>query len=168
MFNYQITKYNPVYRDEQRRYLRDEWTAYSDIGRKYNDEIFTLEQYLEIEDKYIQAIIQFMKCNKVTSLRVTKLEKKSGPVRDTDWTQEMKNIHENIKNRILVSEEDLENICRLILREYLWCRLRNDKNMEVDFSYDYYMDIASKSRCKKTISDIEKSGLFVEEYESPY
>ncbi len=167
-FNYRVTKYNPTFRNEKGWYLRDEWTSHGDIGRKYNDEVFFMDEYLEVENKYIQAILQFMQCNKITSLRVTKLQEKSGLAQDTDNTQEMINIYNKIKNRVLVSGEDLENICKLILREHLWCKLRNDKNMEVHFGYDYYMYILSKSPCEKAISNIKKSGLFVEEYESPY
>ena len=69
---------------------------------------------------------------------------------------------------MVFSGGNLKSLCRLILREYLWCRLKNNKNMEVDFAYDYYMDIKSKSMCKDTISNIEKAGLFIEECEPSY
>lgn len=32
MFCWQITKYDPKNRDENNRYLKDEWTDYSSIG----------------------------------------------------------------------------------------------------------------------------------------
>ncbi len=153
-----------MYRDELGRYLRDDWVSYREIGRKFNNEVFTLDEYLEVENNYIQAIIQFMKCNKVTSFQVTKIERGFDPAEDADSTQDMINVYKNIKNRSFLSEEELGNVCKLILRNYLWCLLRNDKNMEVRFGYDYYMYILSKSVCKKAISNIEKTGLFVENY----
>jgi hypothetical protein len=167
-FSYRITKYNPAYRNEKGWYLRDDWTCYSEIGIRNNGEIFTLQEYLDAENKYIQAIIQFMKCNKITFFQVNDIEKSFNPEKDLNSTQEMIEIRKKIKNRSFVSEKDLENVCKLILRNYLWCRLKNDETMEVHFGYDYYMYILSKSMCEKAISNIERSGLFVEEFKSPY
>jgi hypothetical protein len=164
MFNYRVTKYNPAFRNEKGWYVKDDWVSYREIGRKFNDEILTLDAYLEIENKYIQAIIQFMKCNDITSFQVTRIQRIFDPADDPNSTEEMINICNNIKNRSFVSGEKIEIICKLILRKYLWCLLRNDKNMEVRFSHDYYMFIVSKSACKKAIINIEKLGLFVEEY----
>lgn len=163
-FSYRVTKYDPAFRNEKGWYLKDDWTAYSDINREYNKETLTLDKYLEVENQYMQAIIQFMKCNKVTAFQVTRITRNFDPAEDPNSSQDMINIYKNIKNRSFVSEEELKNVCKLILRRYLWCLLRNDKNMEVRFSHDYYMFIVSKSMCKKAISNIEKSGLFVEKY----
>lgn len=167
-FNYRVTKYNPALRNEKGWYLMDDWVSYREIGRKFNNEVLTLDKYLEIENNYIQAIIQFMKCNKVTSFQITWIEKRFDPEEDPNSTQEMINIRKNIKNRSFVSGEELEIVCKLMLRRYLWGLLKNDKNMEIHFGSDYYMYILSKSACKKAISNIKKTGLFVEEYESPY
>lgn len=168
MFSYRITKYNPAYRNEQGWYLKDNWTCYSEIGRRRNGEILTLDEYLEVENKYIQAIIQFMECNKITFFQVNDIEKSFNPANDLNSTQEMIATRKKIKNRSFVAEKDFESVCKLILRNYLWCRLKNNKNMEVHFGGDYYMYILSKSTCKKAIETIEKLGLFVEECESPY
>ena len=48
-----ITKYNSIFRDENWNYTRNEWTSISDIGKKFDDVLFTKEEYLEIEKKYI-------------------------------------------------------------------------------------------------------------------
>jgi hypothetical protein len=165
MFSYRVTKYNPAYRNEQGWYLRDDWTEYGDIGKKYNNEIVTLDEYLKMENNYIQAVIAFMQCNKVTSFQVTKIERGYDPAEDPNSTQGMINIYRNIKNRSLISENNLENICKLMLRRYLWGLLRNNKLMEIRFGHDYYMVIKSKLACKKTVTNIEKLGLFVEDYE---
>lgn len=163
MFNFRITKYNPIYRDEQRRYLRDEWTEYRDIGKKYNNEIVTLNEYLKVENTYIQAVFELMKCNKITSFQVTRIERYD-PEEDPNTTQEMINTYKKVKNRSFISGKEIEDICKLTLRGRFWGLLRNKNNMEVRFDHDYYMFIKSKSICKEAISNIEKSGLFVEEY----
>ena len=39
MKKYRITKYNPIYRDDEGKYLIDEWTSYTDIGKKIGDKL---------------------------------------------------------------------------------------------------------------------------------
>ncbi len=33
-FMWRVTKYNPTFRDENGTYIKDEWTSFSDIGKK--------------------------------------------------------------------------------------------------------------------------------------
>ncbi len=66
-----------------------------------------------------------------------------------------------------VTQKEVADIARLVLRESLWCKLESDR-MFVHFGYDYYMFIGSTEPCESTIKKIEKLGLFVEKFESPY
>ena len=59
MYQYRITKYNPKYRQLDGKYLNNEWTSYSDIGKKYNGKLFTMQNYIEVENSYVTAIILF-------------------------------------------------------------------------------------------------------------
>lgn len=40
--------------------------------------------------------------------------------------------------------------------------------MYVHFGHDYYMFIGSSTSCPLALKNIEKMGLFVEDFESPY
>src|SRR5476651_1262643 len=75
MFGWRITKYNPQYRDDSGAYLKNEWTCYSEIGKTFEGKIFTFEEYLKIENAYIQAVLLFMECLNLDSLRISCLEK---------------------------------------------------------------------------------------------
>ena len=55
-----IVKYAPENYDERGIYRKDEWTSSSDIGKVYDGKRFTREEYLETEDKYVQAVIRGM------------------------------------------------------------------------------------------------------------
>ena len=55
-----IVKYAPENYDERGIYRKDEWVALSDIGNVYDGKRFTREEYLETEDKYVQAVIKGM------------------------------------------------------------------------------------------------------------
>ncbi len=75
---YGITKYNPIFRDNRRVYLKDEWTAYSDIGKTFDGVILTETNYLEIEDSYVAAIYDVMNFLSITSIHVSQLIKSFG------------------------------------------------------------------------------------------
>ncbi len=72
---WRITKYNPNFRDENGSYTKDEWTSLYDVGKKYNDKVFTIEEYLETEEKYINSILKIMTFAKIPYLQVRNLYK---------------------------------------------------------------------------------------------
>ena len=164
MANY---KYDPCYRDSCGVYLRNEWTSFSDIGQIFEDNKFIFEDYMKMEDAYIDAIIFFMECLGIEALKVANLEKHGALDHNQYYTQNMIDTFENIKNGDLVTLEKIKVLSRLILREDLWCKFESS-NMYVHFGYDYYLYIGSKNPCRNTIKKIEKTGLFVEAYKSPY
>jgi len=167
MFCWRITKYNPTYRDKKGAYLRDEWTAYSDIGRTYNNKKITFDDYIKVEDAYIASIISFMELTKTEGLSIVGLESRGLPERDTHYSRDMVDAFVKAKEGLLLDRQLVRLIARLILREDLWCKLKAE-NMYVHFGYDYYMYIGSSKYSEEVIKKIEKSGLFVEEFKSPY
>lgn len=48
MYTYEVTKYNPAFRDysgSSRTYTIDDWIGISDIGKVYEGELLTAELY---------------------------------------------------------------------------------------------------------------------------
>ena len=52
-----IVKYSPDGYDEDGIYRRHEWTEYSDVGKTYAGKKLSLEEYLEIESRYIECAL---------------------------------------------------------------------------------------------------------------
>ena len=170
MFCWRITKYNPQYRNSKGHYVKDEWTAISDIGTEYENKKFTFEQYITVENTYIAAIELFMDCTKTSTMCVTHLEKYALSKNAILDTKAMEDVFNKVISHLLVHKNEIEMISRLVLREVFWCVLKAE-NMRIHFGYDYYMYIESTKACKQAIQKIEKLGLFVEparppEYES--
>src|SRR6185295_13619300 len=87
---WRITKYDPQYRDQNGSFTKQEWTAYSDIGKLYDNTQFDYNEYIKIENLYINAIRYFMHCCKISSLRIVSLEK----------SKKMNGDHHNDNNMI--------------------------------------------------------------------
>lgn len=168
MFYWRITKYDPRNRDKRGAYLINEWTAYSDINKIIDGKSLNYAEYLVIENAYINAINLFMLCNNLTELPVEYLEKNQKLYQDPNLSPKMIKMFSQIKSGINLSKNEVEIIARLVLREQFWCKLGTEDVMFVHFGYDYYMYIGSAKKCVKTIQQIQQSGLFVEEFISPY
>jgi len=74
----------------------------------------------------------------------------------------------SLRNGTNVSGEILESICRLILREVIWCRLESELSFYIHFGWDYYMYVGSLISSKEAIEYGKANGLFIEEMISPY
>lgn len=170
MFSYRITKYNPKYRDESGVYLKDDWTPISDIGNQHDELLLTLEEYKKNEDAYINAIILVMNYLQLTHLEVMWLEKPRKTLSpDIYCSETMSKLFKKISSGMSLDQREISDAARLILREALWCKLEFENKMFVHFADDYYMYIGSfKSLTDSLKNEIEETGLFVEEFESPY
>lgn len=163
MKEYRVTKYNPSYRNDKGYFMKDDWISYGDIGKKFEGKLLTFEDYLIIEDRYIDAVVKTMDFIKVNSVYVSGLEK--GSIKyDIYTTEGMKKLEKKLKVRREVNITEVSDLCRLILRNYIWARIECPK-MFVHFGYDYYMYLGIKDE----YTDITKKfDLFVEPMESPY
>lgn len=166
MKKYRVTKYDPSNRDPYGIYIdQEEWTSYSDLGREQGKNgLLTEEEYLHVEQLYIDAIVRFMKLHSIESLRVTKLEKSYDVVEHFDslTTPEMKQLFTIVKNGDQLSIYEIESFAKLILRELLWAQLEMEECMMVSFGFDYYMYLYSDEPIHSFKRRMEGRGLFVE------
>jgi len=167
MYCWRITKYDPKNRDENGFYQKDEWTAVSDIGQKYDDVEFTYDSYLFYENAYVDAVIRIMRGNNVESFLIKALEK-GCYINYPDFSEsESKRFFRSLKRNMQIPKHDVIPIIRFALREIIWCKLLSNQ-MFVHFGYDYYMYIGSENPLEEEINIIENNGLFVEPMVSPY
>ncbi|MNL91146.1 hypothetical protein D3C81_08760 [compost metagenome] len=169
MFSWRVTKYNPQNRDKSGRYQTDDWTSCGDIGKVHEGKIVTVEDYMRVENAYIAAILLILRVSGINNLRVKGLEKYSKKLHkdELSYSEDMKKLLKVIRKGQRLEGKDIENMCRLILREQIWCELSNAK-MFVHFGWDYYMYLGCMLEDKEVIKSIGKQGLYMEPMRSPY
>ncbi len=160
-----VTKYDPAFRDENGYYTKDDWTSRSDIGKIYDGRSFTLELYLETEQKYIAAAKLFFQFHNCSAVLIGSLEKRAFSAGESSFPDyEKANLvyHQMAENGIILLN-DLDTVTRLILREYIWCELfcAQSKDIAVRFGYDYYMYFNSPLTMEGLFKTIEEMGLFI-------
>lgn len=168
MYGWRVTKYDPAFRDERGAYLRDEWTSLSDVGKSFNGIELTYEEYRNIEDAYVSTALSFVSEAGLDALTVTYLETHGVSAARTEDLRGIDFDPKVARRGMRLSGGALADVCRLVLREILWCKLGSENGFYTHFGYDYYMYIGSPTPSETSIAYGRQQGLFVEEMESPY
>jgi hypothetical protein len=151
---YRVTKYNPVFRDALGAYTRDEWISVGDIGQAFDGVEFTRREYERVEDAYVSAAVAFMREAAVRQLTVRGLENPGGaPISFAEGDA--------------LPVEQIADLLRGVLREEFLCRLEADDAF-VHVGWDYYMYLGVPRPCPTARRQVEKLGLYVEDFASPY
>jgi hypothetical protein len=158
-----ITKYDPIYRDAEGRFTKNEWTSFSDVGKEFDGQCFELSQYYEIESRYIQAIDILLTEGNATNITIREIEKNgTNEKMDQLMLRDYLQLHDNQ----VIDKTRLRQISKLILREYIWCKLVTDVGLSITFGYDYYMYFHLINISQKVINNIRHRiqllGLFVD------
>lgn len=170
-----VVKYKPENYNEKGHYTKDEWGSMGDVGRVYDGHLVTLDEYLEVEQQYVDAVVKIMELVSCKYLTVTFL---GDTVRSTKSS-----IRDMLskKNRFLSYDKvlydsymglvegkriyvaDIPSVVRLNLREYTNTTLTNlKKGLEIHFGYDYYMYFNTKLPIGILREEIRKIGLYLD------
>lgn len=164
MYNqYRITKYNPIYRDSTGAYMKDEWISFGQIGDSFNGKIFSLEEYIDVENKYIESIFFILDYFKTKKLKVITPEYNNRNIDNSGYNIDLIKLYK-LKPKCLDTETKIKNYIRLILRGDLWASLKlKSKKAYIEFGYDYYMYVKTTTKLpNELIKYIENLGLFIE------
>lgn len=172
MRKYRISKYNPQFRNDKGAFEREEWTSYWDIGKKYEERIFTKKDYLNIEKQYCDVILSILKQYHVDKMIICDLElydtwnemKKKVLEKGLEMTDMEEKIVKSLKNGKEVFANTLEEYFKLILRECFWCIfVDKKKTVRIEFGYDYYVYVYCKLIDADYIAECKNEGMFIEE-----
>lgn len=147
MNHFRITKYNPIYRVDG-KYIIDEWTDYSDIGKRV-----TVEEYLRIEKKYVDFIEYIVSDLIIDGFYIECYEKYD---KSCSW-----------RDKQYIHHQEISSIISDVLRNKCWCKLSNRK-MYVHFGWDYYMYVGVFMSYNHISEICKKYDLFCENVKSPY
>ena len=151
MIEYRITKYNPQNRVNG-EYQVHEWTSISDIGKLFDGVVLTYNQYIKIEEAYIDCCIELLQKSNVSELAVCNPEYYDDKI---------------VFPKLLHTESDIRKVIMCCLREKCWVKLETS-SFFIHFGYDYYMYISTDLPCSLVEETAKKHSLFCEVSSSPY
>lgn len=163
---YSISKYNPRYFDENGLYTREEWTSKYDIGKCYDNQVFDVKEYLCMEDNYINVIRYLLSEHKITALVVLELERYSAVKEENEFliNEKLEKYIEDVEEGTVLRTDQIEFVCRAMLREYIWCKLYSKKeHFIISTGYDFYIHLICEELTENQKSEIQSMGHFVYE-----
>lgn len=154
-----VTKYNPLFRDANGNYLVEEWSSFGDVGNDFNGINFTIEEYLQIEQKYIDSIIVILNASDCSGVVIRNIEKHSSE----GLLNNLLVMYETLNEEKLIDLINLPDLIKLILRENIWCELYcyANYNIVIRFGYDFYMYVNGIDKDSPIWKEVNKTGLFV-------
>lgn len=157
---FRISKYDPAFRDIDGKYLKKDWTSFTDIGKEYGGNKLTVDQYIEVEDQYISFLLCLFDLLDVQKIQITETENE---ILNSDNEYQFPEIL-NDRNTII-------DVIRNILREKIWGKLISKNKIEIHFGYDFYMYVGISKNFDKNVSACQKNkdNIFIEKIDtSPY
>jgi hypothetical protein len=166
---WRVTKYNPDNRDENGHYtLVEDWTSPYEIGKNFDGNELTLDDYLRVETAYLDAAMAFMEESGIHSVWILGLEKYITEEDRATFLYEKEFERLVLKEDSLIGLEDVRLVMKMVLRDFICCQLYSEDRFFIHFGTDYYMYIGSHVDCPSAIEWATTHGLFVENKPSPY
>jgi len=162
MFIVNLQKYDPK-NFGKGGYLLDEWISVSEIGTTFYGQQFTLDQYLDMEDRYIKCMLFLIDYFGQSSLIVS-----CDPfgIREyPDYRDYLFNLPKLIRldyetGNVLKADE-IETYLRLGLRGMPPFGLTNKRDFFIGISQDYYVHLGIKTLAEDLFEFVENQGLFL-------
>jgi len=147
--SHEIVKYEPKYYDEKGVYQKDEWTSFDDVGKVYEGKIVTMEEYLDIENRFISITRTVLETAGCTYISLGYIYGK----------RDRKGLREGMRIRV----QDIAPFLRLALRGKVYLVFINrSKGVQFDFSEDVlYMHLFCRIPTEKLREIVESRGLFL-------
>ncbi len=162
-----IVKYNPDFRDENGYYIRNEWTSVSDINKEFEDGVLTKEEYITVEEKYIESVFILIKSLEVSEVKISGLYKSWTRKRFKNWKQlSLYKMYDFVFEGMIIKSDNMPIISKLIklgLRELLTIDLILKDKGTITFGYDFYMYFKTNEdepSLEKSIDEIKKLKLY--------
>jgi len=169
-YDHEIVKYNPIYYNDG-CYTSEEWTDIDDVGKVYDGKIFTISEYLEVEQRYINTIVDIMKFvgSKYLTVSYVELNRKSAEeqlLKSKFYDEDIPLLHyiKTFNQKKHITIKMIEPIGRLCMRGYLFVKLVERKHrLKFEFGYDLYLSATCGTINQEQLNQIvRKNDLYLD------
>ena len=154
-----VTKYTPQGYNKQGVYILDEWTDYGCIGHEYDGKLLTEDEYLKVENSYVQCAKEIMQKSGCSYLTIAHINKMGNRIRRLSKFR--------YKSRVYLNELDI--LLREALRDRIDCHMVNlNKKFGIFPGTDYYMEIRSPLDWDVLNEIVRSHGLYLDPCSDKY
>lgn len=146
--------------------MKDEWVGIFELNETFDGKTFTVDDYLEVEQKYVDAAVGFFRETNEKYLTLRNWQKyESGSASVKPYGLD---ISTDFTDNQSISINSLPVVIRMMLRDIAHCEIEIKNIFFIHIGWDFYMYIGSAFNLPAAIDDVNRSGLFVEECTSPH
>jgi hypothetical protein len=159
---YEINKFPPSL-FKHGRFLREDWTACTDIGRAAPGGPLDKQEYLRVEGLYVAAVATLARTVEPDLLQVHDVEfwdTASDHLANLELADVLDGSAAPAEGEPIGGTR-LGNVARRCLREVAWLELMLAPRLLVHFGYDMRLIVASSIPLAGPLDEIRSSGLFV-------
>ena len=167
-----IVKYQPCWYLDPYGYIKDEWTQRTDVGCVFDHQLFTMEEYLETEQRYVDAvrkIAELVGCKYLTvaymgqPLYWAKQSVKEMLVgRFAEYDRDLCDFYIRLCEGKRLNMNETAQLVRLNLRGLAVTDLVNEsRQVEFHFGDEYYMYCNTQLPEDMLKAEVEKLGLYL-------
>jgi hypothetical protein len=165
-----IVKYPPQYYNKKGIYTKCEWTERDDVGLIFDNHLFTIEEYLLMEQKYVNAVLRIMELLNCKYLTITYIAETSMGAKYNvkrmlvgdffEYDKKYFDFYASIYEGKRLNIKQVEDLVRLNLRQLSCTSFGNEKHhLEFHFGNDFYMYCNNQLSKEILKIEIEKIGL---------
>ena len=168
MTKYEINKFPPSL-FKHARFLREDWTACTDIGRPTPRGTLDKQEYLRVEGLYVDAVAALARTVEPDLLQVHDVEfwdTASERLTNLGLADVLDGSAAPAEGEAVTGDR-LDNLVRRCLREVTWLELMVAPTLLVHFGYDMRLIVASSNPLAGPLEKIRSSGLYVYDSDAP-
>jgi hypothetical protein len=155
LHHYRVTKYDPALRDDRGAYTGNDWTMFDQIGETFDGVRLTLSTYLDVEARHLVTMASFLEESGTSFVMAEDVENHNQTFRVSEGAR--------------LSQVEVNNVVRQMLRGEGWCRLTDNDRFYIHAGWDYYLYVGTQQPCERSVALAESKGLFVDrDFPSPY
>jgi hypothetical protein len=168
MPQWRISKYDPKYRDRDGSYQLDDWIDVSQLGQTVQGVMFSLEQYLAVEARYIDVALSYTYESGSPALTVKCFEPPPEQIEEVyPWLVEFNLLHpmplvRTLHEGYILSGSEVRLALETLLRGISSFTVECEREFYLEVGWDYYLYIGSLVDCKRSKDIAQERGLFVE------
>lgn len=149
---FRVSKYNLLY-VKNGVYTLEDWTSFCDIGKTYNGEEFTAQEFEEIAYRYINMVKEILSILKIYNISIIYLEMYLKEMCEMNWS-EYKTLEFKTIDAFIMD----------CLKERCWGQM-STTNFIWETGYDFYMHIGCDLEFNVIKRLAQDNRLYVEKWD---
>ncbi len=137
----------------------DNWTAVSDIGKQFGNSVLSKEIYVDVENKCLNVIKEFVSNSGYENFEVLSFEDYRRGDTDSDRKFGLENYDLEIDKGSVLDINQVVAVSKMCLREIFWVKLGVVSSIYITFGHDFKVLLGCEKPISVDVNTLNTGGL---------